>query len=421
MDGNFKLRSPFLIAFFLAVCCVWLLPTHNRVAEAASSVSAAGIDQYLRSKGSPLAGYGYAFMGYGKQYNVDPRLIVAIAGAESSFGNNGSCASQRHNAWGYGGGWPNCWTFSSWEGAILQVSADVGKNYLPLKSRIADFSNGHYPSYCVSGCEHWTSNVERFYEEQGGARHTTDLTFTGNTSPACRDSAVFVGQSLYPTVRSGERFQIFFDVRNTGTCTWRATDGYRLVNANGVLLAAPNSIPLSRDVAPGQTIRWTLNMWLPSGYNPSANPMRTAWVVEHNGQQFGPQMYIDVTVDTARTNDALVFRAPSSQLQHSISGRSRACGNSNIISIEVLPLGNGQLRMTMQKCDGTPFAKDGWFYIQHNGERITGRQYYNQDSRSRSVTISGPTQSGNHSYRLELYPENQSYPIWSGVVIVRAQ
>jgi len=46
---------------------------------------AAKIDAYLAAKNSPLAGYGAAFVSSGVFYNVDPRLIVAIAGAESSF------------------------------------------------------------------------------------------------------------------------------------------------------------------------------------------------------------------------------------------------------------------------------------------------------------------------------------------------
>ena len=42
------------------------------------------IDDYLKSKGSPLAGQGAVFVGAGKKYGVDPALVVAISGIESS-------------------------------------------------------------------------------------------------------------------------------------------------------------------------------------------------------------------------------------------------------------------------------------------------------------------------------------------------
>jgi hypothetical protein len=50
--------------------------------------SAQSIDDYLSSKNSPMVGQGANFMSSGQQYNLDPRLLVAIAGAETSFGNN---------------------------------------------------------------------------------------------------------------------------------------------------------------------------------------------------------------------------------------------------------------------------------------------------------------------------------------------
>ena len=44
------------------------------------------LDAFLRKRGSPLAGQGATFVSAGKRYGVDPYLMVAIAGAESSFG-----------------------------------------------------------------------------------------------------------------------------------------------------------------------------------------------------------------------------------------------------------------------------------------------------------------------------------------------
>jgi membrane-bound lytic murein transglycosylase B len=52
----------------------------------AASPTAAQIDAYLARKKSALGGLGASFESYGREYNVDPRLVVAIAGAETTFG-----------------------------------------------------------------------------------------------------------------------------------------------------------------------------------------------------------------------------------------------------------------------------------------------------------------------------------------------
>ena len=75
------------------------------------------LDAYLLSKGSPMAGQGSAFVASGGRWQVDPRLLVAIAGAESSFGQI-TCAP--YNAWGWG--CPNGpYRFESWADGIDTV------------------------------------------------------------------------------------------------------------------------------------------------------------------------------------------------------------------------------------------------------------------------------------------------------------
>lgn len=132
-------------------------------------VSAESIDRYLESKGSPLAGSGAAFLQSGVEHEVDPRLVVAIAGAESFFGVT-TCAA--HNAWGWG-----CPTrpfqFRSWAEGIETVTVGLREGYLDdglesigeIHLRYAPPNATNDPTGLNYG---WADNVATFLIEQGG-------------------------------------------------------------------------------------------------------------------------------------------------------------------------------------------------------------------------------------------------------------
>lgn len=139
------------------------------------SVSAESIDRYLQSKGSPLAGEGAAFLASGVEHEIDPRLLVAIAGAESYFGIT-TCAP--HNAWGWG-----CpsgpYAFESWSRGIDTVARGLREDYLDdgltsvgqihLRYAPPDASND------PGGLNYaWADNVARFLIEQGGDPQDVD-------------------------------------------------------------------------------------------------------------------------------------------------------------------------------------------------------------------------------------------------------
>src|SRR3989304_5864444 len=87
------------------------------------------IQRYLTSKRSPLAPYAASIVRAGQRYGVDPRLLVAIAGAETSFATNpkaGQDITTGHNAWGWG---PHI-AFPSWEASIDTVARGLRKGYL---------------------------------------------------------------------------------------------------------------------------------------------------------------------------------------------------------------------------------------------------------------------------------------------------
>lgn len=132
-------------------------------------VSAQIIDGYLASKGSPMTGQGAAFMASGQRYQVDPRLLVAIAGAESNFG---AITCGPHNAWGWA--CPNDPAdFATWAMGIDTVTRGLRRYYLDEGRTSVSLIQ---QKYCPVGAAndptglnvHWTVNVTKFLVELGG-------------------------------------------------------------------------------------------------------------------------------------------------------------------------------------------------------------------------------------------------------------
>ncbi len=122
---------------------------------------------------TPLLGTGDAFQANGTLFNIDPRLIVAIAGQETSFGLH-TCCTRNNNAWN----WFWCYAdnscqgqpcqhspFDSWGSGIKTVSKYMRKNYLNRGYNTIPLI-GH--KYCVDNCDAWVGGVARFYRELGG-------------------------------------------------------------------------------------------------------------------------------------------------------------------------------------------------------------------------------------------------------------
>jgi hypothetical protein len=133
---------------------------------------AAALDSYLTSVASPLAGLGTQLFNDGVLYNLDPRLVVAIAGAESNYGITPTTCG--FDAWVWlppatcGAG------FASYSAGVDSVSLGLRQNYL-------DYGYTSIPligaTYCSGACSAaWISSVTSAYTALGG--DPTDLTFT---------------------------------------------------------------------------------------------------------------------------------------------------------------------------------------------------------------------------------------------------
>lgn len=196
-----------------------------------------------------MTGNGAAFMASGARWQVDPRLVVAIAGAESSFGLI-TCAP--FNGWGWG--CPNSpYDFESWADGFDTVMQGLRTNYLAegrtsvalIHQKYAPVGADNDPTGLNNN---WTINVSNFLIEQGGNPNNVDLSGVAGSLPlgqlltdAARGSYDFAeeapaagdGEPVDPAtaatdaaqpdlvVATGDPRQLEIVVRNTGQLAWR--------------------------------------------------------------------------------------------------------------------------------------------------------------------------------------------------------
>lgn len=156
------------------------------------------IDTYLTGKASPIAGNGSSFVTSGINNNVDPRLIVAIAGQESSFGKNWvNCKATDFNAWS--------WFYKKTCAASTFTSFAAGGDYVANGLRRLYLNRGLTTIeqistvYCGKGpdCPPWAANVKSFYVAQGG--DPTDLSYQGAQTV---DFEQFAGGSVFTSAQA---------------------------------------------------------------------------------------------------------------------------------------------------------------------------------------------------------------------------
>lgn len=86
------------------------------------------LKKFLESYDSPLAPYADVFVAEADKNDLDWKLVPAIAGVESWFGQQ--IPFNSYNGWGYGVYGTNVRCFTSWEDGIATVSNALREDYL---------------------------------------------------------------------------------------------------------------------------------------------------------------------------------------------------------------------------------------------------------------------------------------------------
>lgn len=85
------------------------------------------LQEYLSQYNSPLQYQAQDFIEAADQYDLDWKLVVSIAGTESTFGK---FIPGGYNAWGWGVYGNQALYFDSWRDGIFTVSEGLRKNYI---------------------------------------------------------------------------------------------------------------------------------------------------------------------------------------------------------------------------------------------------------------------------------------------------
>jgi len=136
------MKTKLLFIFFIIVFA-GIFPKTIKAAENSSASSAVFVNAYnpfsndirvqvlrkfLEHYDSPLAPFAKTFVESADENNLDWKLVAAISGLESTFGQQIPVKS--YNAWGWGVYGDNVIRFASWEEGIKTISKGLRERYI---------------------------------------------------------------------------------------------------------------------------------------------------------------------------------------------------------------------------------------------------------------------------------------------------
>jgi len=246
------LRLTTSLTLLVAVICVLLAAAVAGAfaPAAAAAPDAAQIDDFLAAHSSPMTGTGATFVAEGREHGVDPAFLVAIAGAETSFGellyaeNGDQCTYNAFN-WFFGPTWPQS-DFGSWDEAIGRVAGGLAGE---LYYGAGLYSVGAIaPKYCPDGTDNWINNVTSFMTQLGGDPADTRLAEASTLPPDTQPGLVALDGSV--TLAGGAR-EVGRDVSVRFTIT---NSGGQPIALEGIRLAVRGPAGASADLVSDQAV-----------------------------------------------------------------------------------------------------------------------------------------------------------------------
>jgi hypothetical protein len=279
---------------------------------AAAAPDAAQLDTFLSQHASPMTGTGATFVREGQEHGVDPVFLVAIAGAETSFGeylyseNGDQCTYNAFN-WFYGPTWPTS-DFTSWDEAIARVAEGLGGAlYHDVGLTSVD---AIAPKYCPDGTEQWVANVKAFMSELGSDPADTRIA-AGSVTPVPSPTPPSTEPGLVSLSGAvkldkgdrevGQRIYAWFTLTNTGG---------QPLDLEGIRLAVRGPGRVVRDMASDQPLTLAAGQSL---------EVSSSWPLDMAGRWHG---WIEVSRDgkASLVGDEQAFgfwvRLPKEQVLH---------------------------------------------------------------------------------------------------------
>ena len=117
------------------------------------------LNAYLVKYNSPLAEHADTFIEQADKYNLDWKLVAAISGVESYYGQH--IPAYSYNGWGFGVYGSNVLRFTSWDDGIATVSQALRNEYMDARGATNVYEIG--ATYAAD--PRWAYKVQHFIDE----------------------------------------------------------------------------------------------------------------------------------------------------------------------------------------------------------------------------------------------------------------
>ena len=140
---NINMKRNFFVYIIILIILTAISPrtvfAQQRASASSASISIAETDtsndnrvkilrDFLKEQDSPLAPYAADFVRNADKYNLDWKLVAAISGVESTFGQQ--IPNNSYNGWGWGVYGTNVIRFASWTEGIDTISQGLRERYM---------------------------------------------------------------------------------------------------------------------------------------------------------------------------------------------------------------------------------------------------------------------------------------------------